>query len=66
MTEQMELLERPPELTRAAARKAAMDAAHARADLGADRAARYAAADQVEAGSTWLAALGFNHLGANA
>ena len=42
MSEQMELLERPPELTRAAARKLAMDAAHARAELGADRAARSA------------------------
>lgn len=38
MTEQMELLERPPELTRAAARRVAMEAAHARAELGAERA----------------------------
>ncbi len=38
MTEQLELLERPPELTRAAARKLAMEAAHARAALAADAA----------------------------
>jgi len=54
MTEQMELLERPPELTRAAARKAAMDAAHARAELGADRAG--AKADAVHADWCLLAA----------
>ena len=38
LTEQLELLERPPELTRAAARKLAMEAAHARAALAADAA----------------------------
>ena len=38
----MELLERPPELTRAAARRAALEAAHARAEAGAERAARSA------------------------
>ena len=35
---QLELLERPAELTRAAARRLAIEAAHARAELGADRA----------------------------
>jgi len=38
MTEQMELLERPPELTRAAARRKALAAAEARAKLGMSRA----------------------------
>jgi hypothetical protein len=42
LTEQLELLERPPVLTRAAARRVAMEAAHARAELGADRAAHSA------------------------
>lgn len=31
-----------------------------------DQPTRYAAADQVEAGSTWLAALGFDHTGVKA
>ena len=54
MSEQMELLERPPELTRAAARKLAMDAARARAEVGADRAG--AKADTVHADWCLLAA----------
>ena len=39
LTEQLELLERPPELTRAAARRKALAAAEARAKLGVSRAA---------------------------
>lgn len=39
LTEQLELLERQPELTRAAARRKAMQAAQARAELGMQRAA---------------------------
>ena len=42
MTEQLELLERPPELTRAGARRQALEAAQARAEVGAERAALHA------------------------
>ena len=41
---QLELLERPPELTRAQARRNALQAAKDRAQLGMDRAARRACA----------------------
>lgn len=51
---QLELLERPAELTRAAARRLAMEAARARAELGADRAG--ARADSVHADWCALAA----------